>query len=110
MISSLVLLTFGERLLLSCHHIAKSLTSSLYAALSPSVIKPTTVVSSENSDVMRGHTVVGDREYRKGLRTGVEGQCSGGVVAHPHHLGPARQKVHDPVVEGAIQSQGSRAW
>ena len=36
----------------------------------------------------------------------VKGQCGGGGVAYPHHLGSAHQEVPDPVAEGGVQSRG----
>ena len=48
-IISLVLITLRERLL-SWHHTARSLTSSLYAVSSLSVIRPTAVVIGKLND------------------------------------------------------------
>jgi hypothetical protein len=39
-----------------------------------------------------------------GLR--VEGQHGGCGIAHPHHLGAARQEIQDSLPEGGVQSQG----
>uniref|UniRef100_A0A4W5QHJ8 Lipoprotein lipase n=1 Tax=Hucho hucho TaxID=62062 RepID=A0A4W5QHJ8_9TELE len=37
---------------------------------------------------------------------GVEDQRGGDVVSYPHHLGPARQEVQDPVAQGWVETQG----
>ena len=61
---------------------------------------------------MRGHTVVGEQGVQEGTKhtplrgPRVEGQCGGGVVAYPHHLGPSTQEAQDPATEEGVQSQG----
>jgi hypothetical protein len=51
-----------------------------------------------------------NREYSRGLTTHpcetTVDQHSGGVVDYLHHLRSAHQEVRDPVVQGAILTQG----
>ena len=58
--------------LLSWHHTAKSLISSLYAVSSPSLIRPTTFVSSANLMMVLESCMASqswlNREYRGGLK------------------------------------------
>ena len=36
----------------------------------------------------------------------IEDQRGEDVVTYPHHLGAARQEVHDPVAQGGVETQG----
>ena len=61
---------------------------------------------------MHGHTVVGKQGVQEGAENAplwgpsVEDQRSGDVSSYIHHLGPARQKVQDPVSQGGVEPRG----
>jgi hypothetical protein len=74
------------------------------------VIRPTTVVSSENSMMVElfGHAVMSEQGVLEGTNNTflrgpcVEDRCGRRIVAYPYHLGSARQEVQDPVAEGVV--------
>ena len=83
------------------HHPARSLTSSLLAVSSLSVIRPSTVVYKLNDGVgvVPGHAIVGEQGVQEGTEhaplrgSSVENQRGRCVAAYPHHLRAARQDV-----------------
>jgi len=105
-IISLVLQTLREReRLLPWHHVAKSLTSSLWAVSSLLVMRQDGVVVHKLVGAVCGYTVMHVQEWTENtaLRgSGAQGQYRGREIAHPHHLGYARQEVQDPVANGAL--------